>query len=478
MEEDPGIAQAPGWVLRDSMASGALSPVEVMDTFLARIDRLEPELHAFVTVDAEGALGQARRAEEAIRAGASLGPLHGVPVAVKDNLWAAGMPTTSGSALFTDDVPPADSITVERIRAAGGIVVGKTNMPEFAVWPRTVNRIAGECVNPWDPERVSGASSGGSGAAVAAAEVPVAIGTDGGGSTRLPAALCGVVGVQPSKGVVPSWGRLGEGQFAGIGPMTRDVRDAARLLTVISGADPRDPLSGGLERLDYEVGLADGVQGSRIAWLPTMGDFAPDPEVTPVVRAALTDLEGAGAVVDDPGADFAGLKDYFWALSVGRAIYEGFASPLSHPSVIEAFGDPDRRALLSPYLVSMVSEARVVSEDEYRAARAWRDEQYRKLEQMWTRFELLAVPTAPYVAPRRPADRWSMPWETMDHYITNTALANILRLTAVSVPAGFVDGLPVGLQLIGPRRTEATALRVCHALETVRPWADRRPQIW
>src|SRR5690606_25113007 len=120
VEEDPGIAQAPGWVLRDSMASGALSPVEVMDTFLARIDRLEPELHAFVTVDAEGALGQARRAEEAIRAGASLGPLHGVPVAVKDNLWAAGMPTTSGSALFADDVPPADSITVERIRAAGG----------------------------------------------------------------------------------------------------------------------------------------------------------------------------------------------------------------------------------------------------------------------------------------------------------------------------------------------------------------------
>jgi Asp-tRNA(Asn)/Glu-tRNA(Gln) amidotransferase A subunit family amidase len=474
----PEIVAMPAWELRDAMAAGDLPPVEVMEQFLARIERLEPVLHAFITVDAERAMDQARRAQAAIAAGEPIGPLHGVPVGVKDNLWAADMPTTSGSALFAAEVPPADSVTVERIRAAGGIVVGKTNMPELAVWPRTVNRVAPECVNPWDPDRVSGASSGGSGAAAAAAEVPLAIGTDGGGSTRLPAALCGVVGVQPSKGVVPSWGRLGEGQFAGIGPMARDVRDAARLLTVISGPDARDPLSDGVPHVDVERGLDSGVDGCRIAWLATMGDFEPDPAVTPVVAAALADLEGVGARVDEPGVRFDGLKDHFWALNAGRVLYEGVASPLSHPAVLEAFGDPEGRARLSPYLVALIDGARVVSEDEYHAARAWRDDQHRTFEDLWTRYDLVAVPTAPYVAPRRPADPWAMPWETMDHYITNTALANILRLTAVSVPAGFVEGLPVGLQLIGPRRSEALALRACHALERVRPWVGVRPKVW
>ncbi len=471
------ITGSPAWALRDAMAAGEFSPVEVVDAFLDRIERLEPTLHAFITVDAVGARAMARRAELAISDGVPLGALHGVPVAIKDNLWVEGLPTTSGCALFVDAVAPSDSVAAERIRAAGGIIIGKTNMPEFAVWPRTVSRIAPECVNPWDPERVSGASSGGSGAA-AAAEVPLAIGTDGGGSTRLPAALCGVVGVQPSKGVVPSWGRLGEGQFAGIGPMTRDVRDAARLLTVIGGPDQRDPMSTGIGAADYEVGLDDGVGEIRLAWIPTMGDFAPDPAVTPVVAAAVSDLVTAGAHVDESTVRFAGLPEHFWALNAGRVIYDGAASPMAHPRILEAFADDHRRALLSPYLISLVENARVVSEESYRAARDWRDAQYHKLKELFTRYDFVAVPTAPYVAPLRPMDPWAMPWETMDHYIANTALANILRLTAVSVPAGFVDGLPVGLQLIGPRGSEALALRVCRALEVVRPWAHHRPPIW
>lgn len=472
------IAGTPGWALADAMVAGQVSPTEVMIAFLDRIDRLEPGLRAFITIDHDGAMAQARRAAEAITAGRIVGLLHGVPVAVKDNLWTADMPTTSGSVLFADDVPPADSITVERIRAAGAIVVGKTNMPEFAVWPRTVSRLRAECLNPWDTGRVSGASSGGSGAAVAAGMVPMAIGTDGGGSTRLPASMCGVVGVQPSKGVVPSWGRLGDGQFAGIGPMTRDVRDAARLLDVISGPDDRDPMSAGVAAVDHEANLDEGVRGTRLCWLPTMGDFAPDPMVTPVVEAALGALRAAGAGVVPVDDRFDGLRDNFWALNIGRAVFEGHASPLQHPDVLAAFGDPERRELLSPYLVDMVEGARSVTREEYDRARAWRDDVHRRLERLFARYDLLVTPTAPYVAPPCPTDPWAMPWETMDHYITNTALANILRLTAVSVPAGFIDGLPVGLQLIGPRRHEALALRVCRTLEQVRPWSDTRPPCW
>ncbi len=173
-----------------------------------------------------------------------------------------------------------------------------------------------------------------------------------------------------------------------------------------------------------------------------------------------------------------GLKDNFWAINIGRAMFEGHASPLQHPDVLEALGDPDRRDLLSPYLIELIEGTRSIDRDEYDAARAWRDDAYRRLDEQFARFDFLVCPTAPFVAPERPDEPWAMPWETMDEYITNTALANILRITAVSMPAGYVDGLPVGLQLIGPRRSESLALRICHALEQTRPWAQIHPQIW
>lgn len=473
---DAELIWTSGSALVERMRHRDLSSVEVVDAFLDRIGSVDGTLNAFISIDEEGARRQAREADDRAGSGEELGTLHGLPVAVKDNLWTSDLPTTSGSKLF-DANPPNDCITVERLRGAGAIVVGKTNLPEFSAWPRTVSRVKEECVNPWNPGHVSGASSGGSAAAAAAAEVPVAIGTDGGGSTRLPAALNGVVGVQPSKGIVPSWGRgVGAGAFAGIGPMSRDVRDAARVLTTISGPDSRDPLSEGTRAVDYEAALDDGVRDMALAWLPTMGDFAPNPRLTAVVESAIAAIEESGANVEESKVRFDGTAEMFFVLNVGAHEHGGGSpGPFQMAEVREVAADPERRELLSPYIVDSVDALSTVPAETYHAAVRWLDECERRLASLFEHFDYLLCPTAPFVAPRRPDDPWAMPWESMGEYVSNTALANLLLLTAVTVPCGFHEGLPVGLQIIGPGASEAGALRVARALEVARPWAHHRP---
>ena len=473
------VVWASGHELVELMGEGEVSPTEVMQTFLDRIERLEPTLRAFINTDPEGAMRQAVAAEAALAAGEPTGPLFGLPVAVKDNLWTIDMPTTAGSVLYEDFMAPDDSLTVARIRAAGGIVVGKTNMPEFAAWPRTVSLVREECVNPWNTNHLSGSSSGGSGAAAAAALAPLTIGTDGGGSTRLPAAMCGVVGVQPSKGIVPSVGRVGASQFAGIGPMTRDVRDAARLLTVIGGPDPRDPMSDGTVAVDYEVGLDDDIGGLRFAYAESMGDFPPNAAVNAVVRAALDDLEPLVGRLADTGVRFDGHSEAFFALNIGRPLYEEGAELAAGQTdeVLNAAKGPDAQKLLAPYTLGRLAAHATVERSVYDDAVAWLADAGSRLDALFSEVDFLVCATAPFVAPRCPDDAWSMPWESMGEYVINTGLANLLRLTAISVPCGFVDGLPVGLQLIGPRATEAKALRVARTLEKVRPWAQVHPSV-
>lgn len=473
------IIWASGWGLVERMKAKAISAAEVMDAFLARIEAVEPTLRAFIHLDPERARAQARRADQSLIDGNRVGPLHGLPVGVKDVLWSKDMPTTSGSMVYRDYQAPADSITIERIRAAGGILVGKTNLPEFSSWPRTVSWVREECLNPWNRGHLTGGSSGGSGCAAAAGMVPLTIGTDGGGSTRLPAALNGVVGVQPGRGVVPSWGRVGNGAYAGLGPMTRDVRDAARLLTVISGPDGRDPMSNGIAHIDHELGIDDGVDGWNIGWLESMGDFPANARLNEVVRRALGGLTEAGASLTERDDRFHGTVENFFLLSQGYTTYGGgLPGAAQEPEVVAAWADPSRRDLFTPYFrASLERETPELSRDAWNGGVRWLADCERRLNAVFETCDIVATPTAQFTAPACPEDKWSMPWESMGEYVAQTALINLLRFPAVSVPCGFLDGLPVGLQLIGPLGSESRLLRAARALEVARPWAHHHPKI-
>jgi Asp-tRNA(Asn)/Glu-tRNA(Gln) amidotransferase A subunit family amidase len=389
------------------------------------------------------------------------------------------MPTTSGSRIYRDYQPSADGITIERIRAAGGILVGKTNLPEFSTWPRTVSWVREECLNPWNTSHITGGSSGGSGCAAAAGMVPLAIGTDGGGSTRLPAALNGVVGVQPGRGVVPSWGRVGNGAYSGIGPMTRDVRDAARLLTVISGPDPRDPMSDGIAHVDHEPGLDDGVAGWKIGWLESMGDFPPNPRLNEVVLRALGGLTDAGGNVTVRDDRFHGTVENFFVLNVGHSIHGGgLPGPAQEPEVARAWADPSQRELFTPYFRALLEgKLPVPSLEAWNSSLRWLNDCEQRLNAIFEVCDIVVTPTAQFTAPPCPADKWSLPWENLGEYIAQTALVNLVRYPAVSVPCGFLDGLPVGLQLMGPLGSEVRLLRTARALEVSRPWAHHHPAL-
>ena len=249
-----------------------LSPVEVTQTILDRIERLNPRLNAYLTVDADGAMRAARAAEQAVVDGAELGPLHGVPVSVKDLVCVQGLPTTFGSLLYRDNVPDHDAGAVERLRAAGAIVLGKTNTPEFGLMGTTENRLGDPCRNPWNLERTCGGSSGGAGSAVAAGLGPLAVGTDGGGSVRIPSAFCGIFGLKPSFGRVPHHSDFGGwGGLSVTGPIARTVADAALMLDVMCGTHPEDAYSLPAPRRPFRRAMKGDLKGLRVAWSADMG---------------------------------------------------------------------------------------------------------------------------------------------------------------------------------------------------------------
>ena len=286
------------WDLAAMIREREVSPVEVVQAHLDRIERAEPTLHSFITVAAEEAVRSAREAAQAVSRGDPLGALHGVPVALKDEAWTKGVVSSGGSLAFARFVPDRDGTVAERVRGAGGIIIGKNNLPEFASWPRSKNRLVGESVNPWDPSRISGASSGGSAASVAAGLVPVAVGSDGGGSIRIPSALCGVVGLYPTPGRVPSYGSFSYSNAGSLGPITRCVLDAALLQSVLAGPDPRDAWALTGAPPDVLTGLRDGVRGLRVGWSPDFGHIAVQEGVLSVVTEAMSTLTELGAVVE------------------------------------------------------------------------------------------------------------------------------------------------------------------------------------
>ncbi len=451
-----------------------LSPVEVTRAVLERIDRLNTRLGAYVMVHAERALGEARAAERAVMAGEPLGPLHGVPVSIKDNLWSAGDRTTFGSRLFAEFVAPEDAPSVAGLRAAGAIFVGRTNLPEFAWRGSTDNPLFGESRNPWDLTRTPGGSTGGGAAAVAAGLGPLALGSDGAGSIRIPASFCGLVGLKPTFGRVPMYPAAGGNELvAHVCPLARTVRDVALMMNAIARHDRRDPFALPDDGLDYLAACNEpfaGARGSapdRIAWSANLG-FAPvEPETREIAEAAARAFSEVGLTVEEASPD---LGDPSFIL---QTLYGG-AQAGAH-----AARSPEQKAQMDPELVAYAEASASLSAVEYLRAVAARQALVDALRRFFERYDLLLTPTV--CLPAFPLGVVG-PSEVAGRKVTHLGWTlcypfNYSGQPAVSVPAGWTaSGLPVGLQIVGRRLEDALVLRAAAAFEALRPWAARRPR--
>lgn len=453
------LLDGPAWALRDAVVRGDVRVVDVVDVTLRRIAERDGSLHAFLTVDEVGARETAARLDAELVRGQEPGPLFGVPVSVKDLFETAGLRTTSGSRVLEHYVPDTDSVHAERLRAAGAVIVGKTNTPEFAIFIRTTNDLMPETVNPWDTTRSCGGSSGGAAVSVAAGLTPLAVASDGGGSTRIPAALCGAVGVQPSRGVVPHVGGLvGTLLFSSAGPIARDVRDAAVLLQVLAGPDDRDPACVRTAPDDYVATLDDPVVGVSATWLERSGLFDATGEIAAVCRKAAETLVGAGASLRTSTGSLRAdrWRDGFYAMMMADRYDVGGA---------RFYEDAAARELLTDYARIHFERAAQVTGAAYSRGLAGRFEAIRHLEDLFDGADLLLTPTMGRVAPELASDRTRIPDEARLPYVAYTYLVNYTGYAAATVPCGLVDGLPVGLQVIGRPGSEALVLRACRALE-------------
>jgi len=452
-----------------SIADGTVSPVDLIEATLGQIDRLDGEINSYLTVDREGALSQARRAEDEIRRGGYRGPLHGIPIAVKDNIETAGLRTTGGSKILADYVPSDDAPAVARLKAAGAVIVGKTNLHEFGMGATSVNPHYGPARNPWDTSRVTGGSSGGSAAAVATGMCFAALGTDAGGSVRIPSALCGTVGLKQTHGRVPILGCLGASNptVDHIGPIARSVADAALLLWLMAGPDPRDPTTENVPPLATDLIAPGSVKGLRVG-VPSEYYFdGVDREVDSLVRAAIETLVDSGATIvevsiPDHAALLAGLSGL-----LGERI--GYHREWMRTRLRE-YGIDVQAKLLAAQLIPAADYALAL-----RVRRLLAD-RYRDVFQ---RVDLLAMPTV--VTPAYPiadADETTpvdLPKDSTP-LARNTRIANLTGLPAISVPAGFTRaGLPVGLQLMARAYDEVTLLRAAATYEAATDWHTRRP---
>ena len=459
----------PATELAASIRSKQVSPVEVVEAVLARIEAINPRLNAFVFVHADEARQQARAAEAALLRGDELGPLHGVPVSVKDNVAIAGKPLTYGSRLLRDNFAGETSPVAERILGSGAIIVGRTNTPEFAWRGSTENRLFGETRNPWDLGRTAGGSSGGAGAAVAAGLTPLSLGTDGAGSIRIPASFCGIVGHKPSFGRVPFFPSANANELAAhAGPMTRTVRDAALFLDVLSGPDERDRFSLPASSERYLESVEGGVEGWRVAWSPDLGHIPVDPEVRQVAESAARAFLDLGARLDRPDL---GLPDPEPILDV---LYP-FAQAAAH-----AARSPEQHAEMDPGLVSIAKQGAQLTAVQIGQAIAARAAYWDGMWRAFEQFDLLLTPTIsvpPFelgiVGPTEVAGRsvvhlgWTLAYPF-----------NFTGQPAVTVPCGVTaSGLPVGLQIVGRRHADGAVLRAAAAFESARPWADHRPSL-
>jgi aspartyl-tRNA(Asn)/glutamyl-tRNA(Gln) amidotransferase subunit A len=453
------------------IATKEVSPVEVVRAHLARIDALDGTLHSFITVCADAAVAAARDAEAALMAGRAAGPLHGVPIGLKDLVDTRGVRTTGGSRILRDRVPVADATVTTRLTAAGAIVLGKLNMHEFAYGPEGLNEHYGQTRNPWDATvaRVPGGSSSGSGVAVAAGLVPVALGSDTGGSIRIPASLCGITGLKPTYGRVSRAGVLPLAwSMDHVGPMARSAADCALVLGAMAGFDAADPTTSALPVPDYTAALGQDVKGLRVGLLK--GFFAEElvPDLRAALDAAVTQLRTLGAIVDEVTLPHA-VHVAAAALAVVAPEALAYHAQFMRTRPQEYQRDV-RERLFSGAFVSGVhylrgQQIRAIVRAEVDAALAERD--------------VLLAPSTPIAAPALGAREVTVDGARVDvrgGLLKFTRPFNVSGHPSCSVPCGFTgDGLPLGMQIVGRPFNEATVRRVADAWQRATDWHTRRP---
>lgn len=457
--------------LRALYVKGALSPVEVTEAVLRRIDELNPHLCAFITVTAARAREQARAAERAYREGTNPPPLAGIPISIKDLVPTRGIRTTRGSLLHAGWVPDFDAPVVERLYAAGAVMLGKTNTPELGWKGDSGNRIMGPTYNPWKAGHTAGGSSGGAGAALAAGLGPLAHGSDGAGSIRIPAAFCGIYGLKPSWGLIPQYPSSPIELFSHTGPMTRTVADAALMLTVMAGADARDRLSLP-DETDYLAALNDQntnhLAGLRVAWSPDLGHARVDPEVRAIVERAAARFGELGCHIEE---DHPNLDDP-WE-SIVHVLWSTALAGLYARDLDQA------RDHMDPGLVAVIETGRKFTGVEVAAAHIRRNDYYHDWRLFMEDYDLLLTPTLPVTAFSAGADHPESIDGQPTTYLSWTAFTypfNITGMPAATVPCGYTQsGLPVGLQIVGRWRDDKTVLRASAAFEALMPWAHHRP---
>ncbi|MBI2886899.1 MAG: amidase [Chloroflexi bacterium] len=451
--------------------AGALSPVELTQAYLARIERLDSQLNAYITLFWDEALAAARQAEEEVVAGHYRGPLHGIPLALKDLVYTRHVRTTGGSRVLSSFLPEEDATIVGKLREAGAVLLGKTGMHEFAYGPTGLNPHFGNVRNPWDAARMTGGSSSGSGAAVAAGLCAGAIGSDTGGSIRIPASLCGIVGLKPTYGRVSRYGVLPlSWSLDHVGPMTRTVEDAALFLNALAGHDPKDPASAREPAPNATAALGTGVQGLRLGLARDYFFSRVNPEVLAAVERAVALLEEQGASVHDVA-----LPLVHQASFINSPIIQGEAATYHLPLLRSRWQDysPEVRLRLLPGLA--------VTGSMYLNGQRARALMTQQALALFDQVDLLISPATSIPAPLIEEESITLDGrtETVSNALTRLARPfNMTGFPAISLPCGFTTGgLPVGLQIAGRPWDEATVLRAAYAYEQASPWRQRRPPL-
>jgi aspartyl-tRNA(Asn)/glutamyl-tRNA(Gln) amidotransferase subunit A len=463
------LAYTPATDLVSRIRSKALSPVEVTRAVLERIEQVNPTINAFCTVTGDTALAAARAAEAAVMKGERLGPLHGVPVSIKDLALVKGVPARFGSHIFADRVGEVDAPFVRRLRDAGAILTGKTTTPEFGWKALGDSPLTGITRNPWNTAMTSGGSSAGAGAATAAGLGPLHQGSDGAGSVRVPSAFCGIYGLKPTFGRVPMWPVSNTDSASHVGPMTRTVADAALMLAVMAGPDDWDRQSLDAPPADYVGRLREGVRGLRVGWSLDLGCCRVDPEIGHVARRAAEAFQELGSAVEDAKVSLPETREMIHLM--WNAHYAG-----NYGAHLEKF-----RARMDPGLVAALEDGRRYSAEAYVEMRGRKQAYCDAVRELFDTYDLLLTPTVSVAAfevgrlnpAHFPQHAWDwFPWAGFSYPF------NFTGQPAATVPAGFTaSGMPVGLQIVGRRLADLQVLQASAAFEEARPWAAKRPAL-
>ena len=452
--------------------SGEISATEALTAHLDQIEALNPQLNAIVTYLPEMALELAREADEKQARGEDLGVLHGLPIAHKDAFETKGIRTTRGSPVFSDYVPEADDLIIARLKAAGCVTLGKTNVPEFGAGSHTFNRVFGATRNPYEPSRTCGGSSGGAAVALAAGMIPIADGSDMGGSLRNPASFCNVVGLRPSPGRVPGYPKANAWETLGVaGPMGRTAQDVALMLQAIAGYDPRAPISLGEAPTVFANSLERDFAAVKIAWSPDLGLLPVEPSVIETIEKQLPVFSDLGCQLEGAAPDFRDAYDIFQTL-------RAWSFELSFAEHFAEFGEERFKDAIR----WNVAQGKRLTGAQVSRAEAKRTELFQRVREFLNVYEFLLLPTT-QVAPfplelEYPTQINGVAMETYIDWMMSCAFITLTGLPAVSVPCGFTaDGLPIGLQIVGRPRSDFAVLQLAYAFQEATRFYQRKPAI-